>query len=104
MREVEQQDWVEITVKELEVALGKSHKWKSPGIDKIPNFWLNVLSDLHKPLVDSMNDIFDQPDSIPDWLTEGVTYLLPKTQETENPKNYIPITCLNTIYKALTSI
>ena len=33
-----------------------------------------------------------------------MTYLLPKTEETKNPKNYRPITCLPTMYKILTSI
>ena len=41
---------------------------------------------------------------MPNWLTEGLTYLLPKTDDTKNPKNYRPITCLTTTYKILTSI
>ena len=36
-----------LTVLELKAALTKSQKWKSPGIDKIPNFWLNALSSFH---------------------------------------------------------
>ena len=38
------------------------------------------------------------------WLTEGVTYILPKTKETDQKNNYWPITCLPTIYKIITSI
>ena len=34
----------------------------------------------------------------------GTTYLLAKTNETVNAKNYRPITCLPTSYKLLTSI
>jgi len=46
----------------------------------------------------------ENPDVTPDWLTEEIMYLLPKSQETKNPKNYRPITCLTTMYKLLTSI
>ena len=35
--------------------------------------------------------------------TEGL-YLLPKTAETKNPKNYRRSTCLPTLYKILTSV
>ena len=45
-----------------------------------------------------------KPEETPTWLTEGITHLLPKTQETKVPKNYRPITCLPTLYKILTSI
>ena len=31
------------------------------------------------------------------WFTQGVTYLLPKSNETNIPKNYRPITCLPTM-------
>jgi hypothetical protein len=34
----------------------------------------------------------------------GVTFLIPKNENTENPKNYRPVTCLPTIYKLITSI
>ena len=37
------------------------------------------------------------------WFTRGVTYLLPKSNETNIPKHYRPITCLPTIYK-ITSV
>jgi len=34
----------------------------------------------------------------------GVTFLIPKNRNTENQKNYRPVTCLPTIYKLTTSI
>ena len=46
----------------------------------------------------------ENPADVPDWLVEGLTYLLPKIEETKNPKNYRPITCLPIIYKILASI
>lgn len=39
-----------------------------------------------------------------EWLIDGLTILLPKTEETKNPKNYRPITCHPTMYKVITSI
>jgi hypothetical protein len=41
---------------------------------------------------------------MPDWLTTGITYLIPKSGDTKEPKNYRPITCLSTMYKTLTGI
>ena len=43
---LKQQELENITVFELKAALTKSKTKKSPGIDKVPNFWLNVLSSL----------------------------------------------------------
>ena len=44
------------------------------------------------------------PELNPKWFTQGLTYLLPKSNETNILKNYRTITCLPTIYKILTSI
>jgi hypothetical protein len=40
-----------------------------------------------------------EADQIPEWLTVGVTFLIPKNENTENPKNYRPVTRLPTAYK-----
>ena len=82
----------------------KSSNWKAPGNDGIANFWLKNLSSVHEDLTIAYDDILKNPEKQPDWLTEGLTYLLPKTEEMNNPKNYRPITCLPTMYKILTSI
>ena len=37
-------------------------------------------------------------------MCEGATYLLAKSNDTKDPKNYRPITCLSTTYKLLKSI
>jgi len=37
--------------------------------------------------------------NIPDFLVQGKTYLLPKSQDCEDPTKYRPVTCLCTIYK-----
>lgn len=103
-KEIDVQHWEKIESAELSAALAKSQKWKSPGADQIQNFWLYSRTPIHDPLAHCLTNIMQNPDETPDWLTEGITYLLPKSQETKNPKNYRPITCLSTIYKLLTSI
>ena len=103
-KNIETQSWDDITVEELENALKKSQKWKSPGIDKVPNFWLSHMSAMHKLLAKQMSEIISEPDLTPKWLAEGITYLLAKTPETTNAKNFRPITCLSTTYKILTSV
>ena len=32
------------------------------------------------------------PNLAPKWFCQGISYLLPKSKDTENPKNYRPIT------------
>ena len=81
-----------------------TRKWKSPGIDKVPNFWLNSFDSIHNSITNCFNKAMINPELTPKWFTQGVTYLLPKSNETNIPKNYQPITCLPTMYKILTSI
>jgi hypothetical protein len=49
-----------------------------------------------------LNTIIEEPKQMPDWLTTGITYQLPKSGDTKEPKNYRPITRLSTAYKTLT--
>ena len=104
MNEVEEQEWKVINIEELRSALTKSHKWKSPGVYKILNFWLNCLTSTHKQMALNFTNILQNHETASEWLTEGTTYLLPKNQEIQNPQNYRPITCLTTTYKILTLI
>jgi len=41
--------------------------------------------------------------NFPDFLVQGITYLLPKSQDCQDPSKYRPITCLCTIYKIYTA-
>ena len=43
-------------------------------------------------------------EEIPQWLTTGETVLIPKSEETQRPEKYRPITCLPTLYKTLTGV
>ncbi|XP_031338165.1 uncharacterized protein LOC116167068 [Photinus pyralis] len=92
----------QITEETLTSQMSKIHNWKSPGPDKIHNFWLKKLTSMHPKLLEIFNNILDNPQNLPDKICEGVTYLKPKNPNTKNPAHYRPITCLNTIYKLLT--
>ena len=76
--------------------------WKSPGPDRLPNFWIKQFKSLHKPMAEAYSDIVKDPKQTPDWLVEGAINLLPKKEETWIPKNYRPIACLQTTFKILT--
>ena len=96
-------EWSQIREKEVAEALRSPLSWKALGGDQIPNFWLKQLTATHKHIAEILNKLIEG-DFIPEWLTAGVTYLIPKNDYTGNPKNYRPVTCLPMTYKLITSI
>ena len=46
--------------------------------------------------------VYEQNDTLPEWLVTGRTVLLPKSNETTQAKNYRPIACQNITYKVFT--
>ena len=101
---IEQMEDYKITLDELKQAVKNTMNWKSPGPDHIHNFWWKYLTSVHPHITTAFNKLLNDPNSVPPFLAKGITYLIPKSKETQLPKNYRPITCLNTIYKLFTSI
>ena len=93
-----------ITNEDISAALKKTQNWKAPGVDGIQNYWWKRFTSVHEQLATAFNQMVLEPNNAPQFLTQGVTYLLFKSGSRENPQNYRPITCLPTIYKLLTSI
>jgi hypothetical protein len=94
-------EWIPISETEVTIALRTTLNWKAPGRDQIPNFWLKQLTATHKYSAPVFNKLTEE-DQTPEWLTAGVTLLIPKNQNIEKPKKYRSITCLPTIYKLIT--
>lgn len=101
---IQEAEYQEVTKEEVKSATSKFQNWKSPGIDRLHNFWWCHLTNLHHKMADVLDHILNHPDQSPPWLTTGRTTLVPKKHETKNPANYRPITCLPIIYKILTNI
>jgi hypothetical protein len=57
----------------------------------------------HKYFATLFNKLIEE-DQTPEWITAGVTLLIPKNENTEKPKDYRSVTCLPTIYRFITSI
>ncbi|XP_047539184.1 uncharacterized protein LOC125072598 [Vanessa atalanta] len=100
---IKEMEFVEVTETDIKNITAKLHNWKSPGIDKIHNFWYKKLTSLHKCIAKNLTHIVLGQQKIPEFMTIGITYMLPKTKHSPQPSQYRPITCLPTIYKILTS-
>ena len=85
---LEEQEWNEIATAELKNALRKTQKWKSPGIDKVPNFWLNGFESIYNSITNCLNKTMTILELDPKWFTLGITYLPSKSNETNIPENY----------------
>ena len=81
----------------------RTHNWKSPGTDHIQNYWYKKLTCTHSFIYQHLNKFIETPETMPSYITEGLTYMIPKDNDTTNPSKYRPITCLQTIYKILTA-
>jgi len=74
--------YTNITPMEITNSSSKFSNWKSPGIDKLQNFWWNKLTNIHSLTSTILDDILHHPNICPEWLTTGRTTLVPKKVET----------------------
>ena len=56
------QEWKDLEQEDIIISL--KGNWKSPGIDKVPNFWLKNLDEVHKDMVTEYNKIILNPENI----------------------------------------
>lgn len=103
MEKCVQMETSEITLETLRETIQNTHNWKAPGSDGIHNYWYKKLTCAHLYLLQYLNSWLENPTLMPIFLTQGTTYLIPKGEDTINPSQYRPITCLQTIYKILTA-
>ena len=103
-RKIMYMDWRPIQIMEIIWYLSKAHNWKSPINDQIQNYWLKAFPATHRHIAKNFNAIIEEPEKAPDWLTTEITYLIPKSGDSKEVRNYRPITCLTTMYKTLTGI
>ena len=81
---LEEQKWDEIKVEDLKEALKKEQKWKSPRIDKVPNFWLNTFDSIHGNMINCFKRALTNHETNPQWLTQGITYPIPNASHVES--------------------
>ena len=102
MQNVDQDTWAKTSEEEVAVAVKNLKNWKTPGVDKVQNYWIKHLRSLFPLLTDAINLIVTDPEMAPTWLTEGKTTLMYKKGNENEAKNYRPITFLPTLYKFIT--
>ena len=95
---------IDITEEKLKKIIKKRKNWSAPGADGIQNYWWKNFNVTWKPVINVFKKMIDNPTSIREWFTIGMTILLPKTKDLEQVAEYRPITCLNTIYKIFTGL
>jgi hypothetical protein len=94
----------QITISDIQQTIKRVLNWKAAGPDGIQNFWWKKFTSVHRILASQFNQMLKNPNRMPEFLTQGITYLKPKNNQTADPKNYRPIACLPTLYKILTSV
>jgi hypothetical protein len=75
------------------------HEWKARGVDNLHSYWFKQLTCSHSLLAKHFNKFIKEPQNMPNFFKQGITYMKPKDSDTANPSKYRPITCLPTVYK-----
>ena len=103
MSDVERQEPISNT-KENVQQVKTLPNWKAPGTDRIPGYWIKHLKSLHDRTGNHLNECMIQA-NVPERMVEGRTTLIMKDPTKGIAvENYRPITCLNLLWKLLTSI
>ncbi|XP_044732779.1 uncharacterized protein LOC123295469 [Chrysoperla carnea] len=103
-RLAEQAVLTSVTADEVSLAFKGKKNHSAPGMDAVSNFWWKRLTSTHAHLARHFTSYILGFGTFPTWFAEGRTVLIPKKGDLSVPSNYRPITCLNTVYKAFTSI
>ena len=83
---IQKSEYSPITKDEIDHATKKFQNWKSPGIDKLQNFWWSNLPSLHTRFASILDQTMQHPEETPLWFTTGRTTLIPKKKR--NPQSF----------------
>lgn len=97
-------DEPQITTEDVATAVRKMANWKAAGCDHLHCYWWKIFKSTHPHLAKSFQELLKGEGSLPEFLTSGITYLIPKDSDSTDPAKQRPITCLPTIYKVMTSV
>ncbi|KAL0852393.1 hypothetical protein ABMA28_000587 [Loxostege sticticalis] len=101
--DIEEMEFEDLTKEDIETVTKKMKNWKAAGVDGVHNFWFKKLAFLHEIIAKKCTELIKGEENLPDFVTKGITHMLPKSSDTANPSQYRPITCLPTLYKLITS-
>ena len=73
-------------VEYLKKAPRESRKWKSPGIDKVPNIWFNTFDSIHRNIIKCFNRAIKNPETNPKCFIQGIQTCYPNRMKVINPK------------------
>ena len=84
-------EWIEtgilITKEEIQKAIKRIPNWKASGNDQIQGYWYKYLNNV----IDCLESIFKKwilnPENIPETVCKGITVLIYKSGDINNPKN-----------------
>ena len=99
-----EQDGISEVGRKLREIIERLPNWKTPGVDKVFNFFIKKCTALHDHLIAIVDNILKQPEGLPRWFYTGTTYLIPKAQSPTSPSEYRPITCMTNLYKVVTRL
>jgi len=94
-RKVSYMGWMSIEITEITLYFSKAHSWKSPGSDQIQNYWLKAFPATHRHNNKNFIEIVEELEKAPEWLTTGITYLIPKSGDSKEVRNYRHYCMLN---------
>ena len=99
---IKQQQEIQITIEDLQVAIKGMKNNKTPGSDGIPvDFYKVFWTQLKTPFYDMVQHVYEQ-NKLHGTAREGILNLIPKAgKDTRYVKNLRPITLLNTDYKII---
>lgn len=95
---------IHITEHQVKLVVASLGNWRTPGVDRIHAYWWKHLTNVHEILASQFQRAIQQPEIIPEFFTQGITYMIHKNRYINKPENFRPITCLPTVYKIFTSL
>ena len=101
---VQSNEPVLISSSEVQENIKKKKNWKGTGKDRVTTFWIKKFTCLHEKIAKAITVMINENIHCPEWLPGGRTVMIPKSTNPTAVSEFRPITCLNTIYKLITSV
>jgi len=72
----------------VKIALGQFFLTRASVFLSVQNYWFKAFPVSHRHITKKFNAITEELEKVPDWLTTGTTYLLPKSGDSKEVRNY----------------